>query len=186
MFKKVFRIFNSIILNNLKFLLIKIFHFKNFSYNINNIISPFNSIDIQGEGKILLKEKINIPSKSILGVREKGLLIIDSGSFINSNCQIIAHKKIVIGKNVCIGPNTVIMDHDHVFGKNGVEKKKFKSNDIIIEDGAWIGANCVILKGSIIRKNSVVGAGSVVSFEVPEGTILIQKRENILKTFNEK
>ena len=184
MFRKMIRLFNSLIINNIKFLLIKLFHFKKFSFKFLNIISPLNSFDIQDEGKIILHDKLNIPSKSIFGVREKGILEINDGSFINNNCQIISHKKIAIGKNVCIGPNTIIMDHDHVFGKNGVEKKIFKSKEIIIEDNAWIGANCVILKGARIGKNSVVAAGSIVNCDVPENSILIQKKENEFKKIN--
>lgn len=106
---------------------------------------------------------------------------INDGVFINSNCQIIAHKKIEIGRNVCIGPNVVIVDHDHVFGKNGVEKKSFKAKEITIGDGTWIGANCVILKGTKIGKNAVIAAGSVVNCDVPDNVIFVQKRENRLK-----
>lgn len=184
MIRKMIRLFNSLIINNIKFLFIKLFHFNGFKFSFNNIISPLNTFDIQGKGKIFLHKKLNIPTKSLLGVREEGILEINDGTFINNNCQVIAHQKITIGKNVCIGPNTIIMDHDHKFGKEGVQKKQFNSKEIIIEDGAWIGANCVILKGSKIGKNSVIAAGSIVNCDVPDNTILIQKRENKLKKIN--
>lgn len=184
MIKKCFRLFNSIIINNIKMLLIKIFSFNKLKFKFKNIISPYNTIDIQGDGIIVLGKMINMPSKSLIGVREKGKLRVGNNTFINSNCQIVAHKRIEIGNDVCIGPNTVIMDHDHLYSNKGVDKKKFVSKDIIIEDGVWIGANCVILKGTKICKNSVIAAGSVVNFEVPENTILIQKRSNLIKKIN--
>ena len=183
MARKVLRLFSSLIINNIKLVIIKLFHFKHFKFSIKNIVSPINQIDIQDKGTIVLGTMLNIPAKSLLGVREKGLLKIDDGTFINTNCQVIAHKKIEIGKNVCIGPNTIIMDHDHVFGSHGVQKKTFKSKDIIIEDGAWIGANCVILKGTRIGKNSVIAAGSIVNCDVPDNKIFIQKRNNNIIDF---
>lgn len=181
MIRKITRLLNSLIINNFKFLIIKLFKMKRFKFRLKNIISPSNLIDIQDKGAIHLGWGVNIPSKSVFGVRESGILKINDRTFINSNCQIIAHKKIEIGKDVCIGPNTVIVDHDHVFGKNGVEKKNFKSKEITIGDGTWIGANCVILKGTKIGKNAVIAAGSIVNCDVPDNTIFVQKRENIMK-----
>ncbi len=180
--KKIFRIIFDVVINNLKFIIIKLFHFKNFRYNPVNIISPLCNIDIQNKGKIIIGKKCNILSRNILGVRESGTLEIKDGVFINNNCHIISHKSIEIGKNVCIGPNTIIMDHDHVFVKDkGVDKKSFVKEDIVIEDNVWIGANCVILKGVKIGKNSVVAAGSIVYDDVPSNTVLVQKRNNNYK-----
>lgn len=181
MLKKIIRLFNSVVFNNLKFLIIKLFHYKRFKFSLKNVISPTNIIDIQNKGSIFFGRWLNIPSKSLLGVRDNGVLDIKDGVFINSNCQIIAHKKIEINENVCIGPNTIIVDHDHFFGKSRVDKKKFKTKEIIIGSGTWIGANCVILKGTKIGKNCVISAGSIVNCEVPDNTIFIQKRENQLK-----
>ena len=180
MIKKIIRLFNSLIINNIKFLFIKIFHFKRFKFHFLNFISPVASIDIQNKGKILFGKKCNILSFNVIGVRENGTIEINDGVFVNKNCQIVAHKKISIGSNVCIGPNTIIMDHDHLFGKNGVEKKKFKSSEIVIGKNVWIGANCVILKGSKIGDNSVIGAGCIINSEIPDNSIVVQKRENTI------
>ena len=180
MIRKTIRLFNSLIINNIKFIFIKILHFSSFKFNFINIISPNNTFDIQNKGKLLLGKNCMMMQRNYLGVRENGLLEIKDGAFINSNCYIIAHNKIIIGKNVCIGPNVIIMDHDHKFGKNGVDKKKFKSKEIIIEDGAWIGANSVILRGSKIGSNCVIGAGSIVKGEIPGNSVFIQKRNNII------
>lgn len=181
MFSKIIRAFNCLILNNIKFLIIKLFHFMHFKYNVISFISPFLNIDIQGNGKIIFGRKCNILSSNTIGVREDGIIEFDDGVFINKNCQIIAHKKIHIGRDVCIGQNTVIMDHDHLFGINGVEKKKFNSKEVNIGNNVWIGANVVILKGVIIGDNSVISAGSVVTKNVPQNTILIQKRDCVMK-----
>ena len=49
---------------------------------------------------------------------------------------------------------------------------------MIIGDNVWIGANTVILRGSIIDNGCVIGAGSVIKGEYPPDSVVIQKRED--------
>lgn len=184
MIRKAVRIFNSLILNNIKLIIIKLFHFSSFKFHFFNYISPFLNIDIQGKGKITFGKKCNILSHNFIGVRDTGLLNINSGIFINRNCQIIAHEKITIGENTCIGPNTVILDHNHKIGINGFEKKKFETAPIIIGKNVWIGANVVILKGVTIGDNSVIAAGSVITKNVPSNVTVIQKKVSTIVDVN--
>ena len=177
MIKKVITAFNCLIINNIKFALIKLFHIKKFYYNFINYISPLTKIDIQGNGILRIEKKCNIYSNVKLGVRECGNLIIKEGTFINNNCQIIAHKNITIGKNVSFGPNVMVYDHDHAYNKSGIIKGKYNCEDVSIGNNVWIGANCIILKGTKIGDNSVIAAGSVVKGEVPSNVIFIQKKK---------
>ncbi len=130
---------------------------------------------------MILGKMCNILSNTVLAVRGNGILQLEDGVFINTNCKIISHKNIIIKRNTCIGPNTIILDHDHKFGINGVEKKNFVSENIVIGENVWIGANVVILKGVKIGNNSVIAAGSIVTKDVPSNTMLLQKRANIIK-----
>ena len=168
------------IVGNIKLLVIKLFHLKNFTYSLYNNISLSSNIEIVNNGKISFGKKFILKNNSRLS-SNNGKIIIGDYCGMNNNCYIVSHKKIQIGNNVIIGPNVVIVDHDHLFDKNGIKKKEYKTKDIIIGDGTWIGANCVILKGAKIGKNCIIGAGSVVNFEVPDNTILIQKRVNEYK-----
>lgn len=94
-----------------------------------------------------------------------------------SNASITCYEKITIGKNVLIGAGTQIFDTDfhpiiskYRFGdekKNDVVSKKA----VVIEDGVFIGSRAIILKGSHIGKNSIIGAGAVVSGYIPPNQI---------------
>jgi acetyltransferase-like isoleucine patch superfamily enzyme len=93
-----------------------------------------------------------------------------------SQTALICHKEITIGSDVKIGGGTKIFDTDfhsldpHIRkSKNDTREKA--SAPVLIKDGVFIGANCLILKGVIVGYNSVVGAGSVVSKSIPDNQI---------------
>ena len=99
---------------------------------------------------------------------------------INRNCIIICRYKISIGDNCSLGPNICIYDHDHLFGKNGLVPNEYKCSEIIIESGCWIGAGAIILRGTHIGKNSVIGAGTIVKGYVPPNSLVTSTRNNII------
>ena len=169
--------FLILFLGNIKLFFIKLSHFSGFHYNLYNNVSLSSSIELSGKGKISFGKKFILHKNSRISV-SGGNIEIGNCCGINSNCYIVSHRKIKIGNNVVIGPNVVIVDHDHNFTKNGVEHKNYNCANIAILDGAWIGANSVILKGTKIGRNCVIGAGSIINFDVPDNTVLIQKREN--------
>ena len=82
---------------------------------------------------------------------------------------------IVIGDNVMFGPGVQVHINNHIFKDREVPislQGHDEKGPIIIEDGAWIGANVVILSGVTIGKNAVVAAGAVVSKDVADYSIV--------------
>jgi acetyltransferase-like isoleucine patch superfamily enzyme len=75
--------------------------------------------------------------------------------------------KITIGNNVRCGANTLITDSNWHLDDPRAEKPK----PITIEDNVWLGVNAVVLKGVHIGRNSVIGANSVVTKDIPSGVI---------------
>jgi len=84
---------------------------------------------------------------------------------LNHNVTINAEGggKIIIGNDVSIGMNTVLRASNHNFPNEGHVPGK-----IVIGDHVWIGANCVILPDVTIGSNVVIGAGSIVTKDMPE------------------
>ena len=75
-----------------------------------------------------------------------------------------------IGNNVRIAPNVVIVARNH----NKYDISKYDEwEDVYIDDDCWIGANAVILPSVHLGKNTIVGAGSVVTKSFPEGFCVI-------------
>lgn len=75
-----------------------------------------------------------------------------------------------IGNNVFITTGVKMINHFPILTPNGVSE--FKTGDIIIEDNVFIGMNSLIVKPITIGINAVVGAGSVVTKNIPENAIV--------------
>lgn len=101
-----------------------------------------------------------------------------SGSTIN------VKNKVVIGDNVLIGSGCLISDTDsHPLNwKDRAEKKEAARAAIVINRNAFIGARSIILKGVEIGEGAVVGAGSVVTKDIPPFTVACGNPARVVKS----
>ena len=160
-----------------KMTLNKVFHPLNFKGPLISLVSPFTEITITG-GRLFIGKNFKMRDGAKIRVRKGGECIIGDNSSVNSNNMIACHERIIIGDNVQLSPNVQIYDHDHDFRfVGGLAKNKFKTAPIEIGNNVWIGANTVILRGTKIGDNSVVGAGCVLKGIFPANSVIIQKRE---------
>lgn len=102
-------------------------------------------------------------------------IILGDNVGLNGTSIVARSKTVSIGDNTIIAPNCVIMDSDfHALWPpdNRVDNPDLeKDADVIIGRNVWIGSKCIILKGSSIGDNSVIGAGSVVNREIPSNVL---------------
>lgn len=90
--------------------------------------------------------------------------------------------QMILGDRVSIGPKAVFILASH---PNSSEVKKtisFKPPFIRIEDDAWIGAGAIILPGLTIGEGSIVGAGAVVTKDVPPHSVVAGNPARVIKT----
>ncbi|AQR65311.1 acetyltransferase [Aquaspirillum sp. LM1] len=99
-----------------------------------------------------------------------GDLIIGARTVINSGCVLYTGNGIQIGDDVAIAANCTFAPVNHEYRRRDIpiRQQGFRPSKggIVIEDDVWIGANCVILDGAILRHGCVIGAGAVVRGEV--------------------
>ena len=126
---------------------------------------------------------VKIDNHAVIAVQGQGVLEIGNDVGIGINNMIVCHKSLRIQDGTILGPGVNIYDHDHLYSqKNGVDSKTYKYADVNIGKNCWIGANTVILRGTTIGDNSVIGAGCVLKGEYPAGAIIIQKgKQRLLK-----
>lgn len=172
-------IFLKLFVGRCRLLCIQIFNPKaSVKIKSGGIIIPWSSdIEVASESNLRIGHSLSCRKNVVIAVRKNASLIIGDKVFINRNTIITSRKYIAIGNGVTIGPNVCIYDHDHNVHCRG----DFNSESIVINSNVWIGSNVIILKGVTIGKGSVIASGCIVTKDVPENTILIQKRDNFLR-----
>lgn len=95
---------------------------------------------------------------------------IGEGTYANMNLTLIDDWKITIGKHVLIGPNVTLCTTGHPIHP-AHRLDGMYSFPITIGDNVWIGGNVMVLPGVTIGENSVIGAGSVVTKDIPANVI---------------
>ena len=162
----------------IKMIWTKLWHPTSFSGPIISLVSPFSEITMDKGAHLSIGKRFKMRDGAKIRVRKGAICIIGDNSSVNSNNMIACRERIEVGNNVMFSPNVQIYDHDHDFKTaGGIKDGKYKTAPVKIGNNVWIGANTVILRGTEIGDNCVIGAGSVVKGEYKEGSVLIQKRK---------
>ena len=157
-------------------------------YGRNLIVDGKVWIAVARRGRIRLGDNVTLKSRfgsnlvgltgpTVLECTGEGRISIGDGSGL-SGAVLSSHAGITIGQYVMLGGNVRIFDHDyhsldHRARRQGGESDEAaqRSKPIVIEDDAFIGTQSIILKGVTIGARAVIGAGSVVSRDVPADEI---------------
>ena len=133
---------------------------------------------IEEDGSLKVNKKFTMYAGSYVRVVKRGSLEVNGG-FINEGVEITCANKIIIGHDVAIARDVVIRDYDaHELNYPDFEISK----PIIIGDNVWIGNRAVILKGVTIGNGAVVGAGSIVTKNVPPNTVVAGNPARIIRS----
>lgn len=111
-----------------------------------------------------------------------GSIILGRNISFTGDCHIVSRKKVAIGDDCMISWGTLIMDTDsHAIYQDDIQINP--DQDIVIGNNVWIGANCTLLKGTMIPEGCIVAAGSVISKKVEyKRSIISGSPLRILKT----
>ncbi|HST55137.1 MAG TPA: acyltransferase [Solirubrobacteraceae bacterium] len=113
-----------------------------------------------------------------------GRLEIGDGTSIAGYSVLSAAVEIRIGRSVLFARNVYVADHRHGFEQVGVPVLDQPIEDlrpIVIDDGAWLGQNVVILPGVTIGAGAVIGANSVVRDDVPARCIAVGSPARVVR-----
>ena len=131
----------------------------------------------------ILKElfKNNIGERSTILAPLQGVCFdrvkIGNDVFINSNCLMMARGEIEIEDGVNIAANAQLITNNH----DPYDLSVLTCKKIVIKRSAWIGAGATILPGVCIGKHSIVGAGAVVTKDVPDYAVAAGNPAKIIK-----
>ena len=141
-------------------------------------------IFIRGKGKITIGNNVTINScveanpigggfQTLFYIKDTGELRIGNNVGI-SNSAFYSENSILIEDNVFIGNNCKIYDsnfHSLNYYERVTKQEDIKTAPVCIQEGAFIGAHVIILKGVTVGRHSIVGAGSVVTKSIPNNEV---------------
>ena len=109
-------------------------------------------------------------------LNKNSVMYVNDNLYLNCRATIRCYKTIKIGRDVLIGNDLDMRDGDgHIL--NGVLKNK----EVVIEDHVWVGHNVRILKGVTLYKDCFIGAGSLVTKNVPEKCMALGYPAEVVK-----
>lgn len=139
---------------------------------LRKISIPRNHDQIRLANNVALDEGVTLLAAGDPGASRK--IEIGENTYINRYTMIDASHRIAIGRGVAMGPHCYVTDHDHgTAAGTPVLDQPLVSAPTVISDGVWIGAGCIVLKGVTIGENTIVGAGSLVTHDLPPDVVAI-------------
>jgi acetyltransferase-like isoleucine patch superfamily enzyme len=137
-----------------------------------------------GDGVVVLRERdggearlgdlVAINAHTVIQTGDGGSLSIGARTSIQGRCQFSAYRgRIVIGERVEIAPSCAFYPYNHgtEAGRPIQGQPTWTRGGIVIEDDAWLGYGVIVLDGARIGAGAVIGAGSVVTSEIPPNAI---------------
>jgi acetyltransferase-like isoleucine patch superfamily enzyme len=140
--------------------------------------------EVHGDGVLIFGERCVVRGtllRSEFVVYGGGRIEIGEMTFINYGVSLTARRLVQIGKQCHIGPFVTVSDND----EHSIEDKYLlpPSSAVIIEDRVWLGAKATVLKGVRIGHDAVVGAGAVVTRDVPPRSIVTGVPARVIRAF---
>lgn len=102
-------------------------------------------------------------------------------TFINSNLTALDVAAITIGEDCQIGPNVQLLTPTHPIDPQPRRDKLEAAQPITLGDNVWLGGGVVVCPGVSIGENSVIGAGSVVTRDIPANVVAVGNPARILR-----
>lgn len=117
----------------------------------------------------------------------KPSLTIGAGVSFNFRCHISVVNKITIEDNVMFGSNVLVTDSSHgvidksVFEIPVSERELYSKGPVRICENVWLGENVCVMPGVTIGRNSIIGAGAIVTKSIPENCLAAGNPAKVIK-----
>lgn len=166
---------------------------ENSSLEGKKIAQKINNLPIENKEEIVALEK-ELFGKTGESIYINPPLYVDYGRHVeignnfyaNMDCIFLDVNKITIGDNVMMGPRVSLYTAGHPTDAEIRIKELEFGLPIVIKDNVWIGGNSTILPGVTVGKNAIVAAGSIVTKDVPNDTIVGGNPAKVIREIGEK
>ena len=154
---------------------------KDLCYEYNHLKPSQTNERIEIMKKLLGKTKDNFLIEQLFECDYGYNIEIGENFYSNHNLVILDANKVVFGDNVFIGPNCGFYTAGHPLDAETRNKGLEYAKPIKVGNDVWFGGNVVVLPGVKIGNNVVIGAGSVVTKDIPENSIAVGNPCKVIK-----
>jgi len=140
---------------------------------------------VQNDGRIAIGERVHFVAATVpteLVTFTGGVLTIGPRTFVNYGCSFAATERVAIGADCLFGPYVNVTDND--FHDLRDRSRQPASQPVTIGDHVWIGTRALILPGIAIGDGAVIGAGSVVTRDVPPNGVVAGNPARLLRVLD--
>lgn len=146
-----------------------------------------------GAGRIVVGSDVRLSGKSSIGfgshAHQTPVLAIGDFTFIGHNCTFLVSESVTIGKHCLLAGGVRVSDFDgHPL--DAAQRRRHEPSPrsairpVVIGDDVWIGSGTHVLKGVRIGDRSIIGAGSIVTSDVPADAVAAGNPARIIKALN--
>ena len=135
-------------------------------------------------GKVILGDRVHLYGDTYIQTGDASTVVIGSDTHIQPRCQFSGYKSAIkIGCQVQIAPDCAFYPYAHGIAPDRPIKEQplTTKGGITIEDDVWLGYRTIVLDGVRIGKGAVIGAGSVVTQDIPAGAIAVGVPARVIK-----
>lgn len=151
-------------------------------------IGDYAKLAHRGHGTIEIGEHSAIDAFVVLETRRGGFIKIGKHTGINAFSVVYGAGGVTIGDHTRIAAHTVIVASNHAFDDitRDIHEQGITKQGIAIGNDVWVGAGVRILDGVHIGDHAVIGAGSVVTHDIPENSVAVGVPARVLRKRGEK
>ena len=112
-------------------------------------------------------------------------ITVGADTFINFGLVALDVAKISIGDDVQMGPNVQLLTPTHPIEPDLRRQKWEAAKPIVVGSNVWLGGGVIVLRGVTIGENSVVGAGAVVTRDLPPNVVAVGNPARVIRVLDE-
>ncbi|HSM37883.1 MAG TPA: sugar O-acetyltransferase [Candidatus Limnocylindrales bacterium] len=109
---------------------------------------------------------------------------IGARTFINYGLVCLDVARVTIGDDVQVGPNVQLLTPTHPLEPEARRAKWESAGPIVVGDNAWLGGGVIVLAGVSIGADSVIGAGAVVTRDIPAGVLAVGNPARVIRSLD--
>ena len=174
------QLFFLLLYNFLRIVFVKVWYGNCVKIHWIQRISPRCSLKIFNHGNLYIGRNCQMESGCDLQVHSQGVLRVGQRVYMNKYCMVSAHGLVEIGDNCIFGPGVKVFDNNHRFGKDGTSPE-LAIGSVKIGKNCWIASDAILLKGTDIGDNCIIGAGCIIKDKIPPCSIVRPNTNNIIE-----